>query len=106
LIATTAQDATAFPFGRTAPYAVLNAVLERVFQALEPHLAAGADAPSGLDTESVGREELRGAGTAAQGVQHPRVLVRGLRVGHSWFNGGYGFWVPGVHDVVAPSCRR
>ena len=55
MIATTAQDATAFPFGRTAPHAVLNAVFECIFQALEAHLAAGANAPSGLDTESVGQ---------------------------------------------------
>src|SRR5262245_49843644 len=69
------KDAATFALRGTAPDAVLDAMLERVFEALGAHGATRAHALGGFDAETVGRKELRGTHTPAARVEHPRVLL-------------------------------
>ena len=64
LQATPLEDAPALPFAAPTPHAVVDAVLEGVFEALGRHRAAGADLPSLLDAHSVARERTSPVDTA------------------------------------------
>jgi len=73
-----AQDAAAFALGCAAPYALLDVILERVFEALLLHRALAANLLGGLDAEPVRREELAGVRATTTPSQHPRVFVGNL----------------------------
>jgi len=96
-IATSAQDPAALAFRRTAPHAVLDAMKERVLEALGTNGACRAHALRGLDTGPVGRKELAGIDATTTRLEHPRVFVRGLLHAHLHFNEPYGHLVPWVH---------
>ena len=75
LDAATAQDATTLTLGRAAPHAVIDAVGQRVLEALGLHRALRADAAGLVDADAVGREELTRCERAAVRVEHPLLLV-------------------------------
>ena len=82
---------------------MIDAVRERVLEALGLHRALGAHAPGLIHADAVGREELSRRGFAASCPQHPRwsPVVGGEREGvvHKdvrSFNVGHGDRVPGT----------
>jgi hypothetical protein len=92
------QDPAPFALGGAAPDAVLDAELQCVLEALGAYRAVAADALRELDSDTVGREELGGAGTATLGTEHPPVVVRGL---FHVFASENGATTPGT-DLVFP----
>ena len=64
-----------FAFGSAAPHALVDAVLERVLEALGTNGALDAHALGGLHAAAVGGKELCGVHASALRVQHPHVLV-------------------------------
>ena len=59
-IASPAQDAPPLAFGSAAPHAVLDAIQQRVLEALGRHGTRRAHALRGFHAGTVGREELGG----------------------------------------------
>jgi hypothetical protein len=72
------QDATAFAFGCAAPHALIDAIQQRVLEALALHGTASTDALRGFDAEAVGWEEGSRVRAATLALQHPRVFVGNL----------------------------
>src|SRR5262245_5318088 len=75
LDAATAEDAPALTFRRAAPHAVVDAVRQRVLEALGLHGALRADAAGLVDTDAVGREELTGCEGPAASLEHPLLFA-------------------------------
>src|SRR5690606_18265173 len=67
----TLQDPAPLPFAAPAPHAVLDAVLERVVEALVLDGAAGADLAGLVDADAIAREERRRGVHAARAEGHP-----------------------------------
>ena len=65
------QDATTFSFRRSAPYAIGEAVRQRVIKALAPHRAFRAHSLCGLDPCALGRKEQGRLRAPTAPVQHP-----------------------------------
>src|SRR4051794_40959494 len=83
--AATAEDAPALTLGRAAPHAVVDAVGQRVLEALGLHRALRADAPGLVDADAVGGEELTWCEGSAAGLEHPvlfAVIGRRVQVVH------------------------
>src|SRR5207237_5186501 len=72
------QDATSFALGCAAPYPLLDAMLQRVLEALVLHRAPSADPLSSFDAAAVGGEERPCVRAAATALEHPRVFVGNL----------------------------
>src|SRR4029079_16125835 len=65
------QDPPALTLGRTAPHAMVDAVVERVLEARVERGARGADLAGTVDTDAVAGEEGGGWVRAAVAVGHP-----------------------------------
>jgi hypothetical protein len=71
-VTATLQDATTLALAATAPYAVLNAVIESVFKAGSSDGTALANCPGSINTDTVGGEKDRWCIVPAIAVCHPR----------------------------------
>src|SRR5690606_9720444 len=65
------EDAAPLTLAGAAPHAVVDAVVERVVQAPDPHGAVRADALGDLDPDAVGGEEQARGLIGAVAVSHP-----------------------------------
>ena len=70
-----AQDAAPLTLGGSAPHAVVDAVGERVLEALGLHRALRTDLAGPVDADAVGREELRRGQRTAVGLEHPLLFA-------------------------------
>src|SRR5204863_5838645 len=69
------QDAAAFTLRRAAPDAVVDAVRQRVLEALGLDGALRADAPRLVDAHAVGGKELTRRESATASLEHPILLA-------------------------------
>src|SRR5439155_24271150 len=74
-------------FRCSTPHSVFDAVDQRVLETFGSHRAALTDVLGRLDAETVGREELGGAGAPASGLEHPGVFLGSLVHDHLPFDG-------------------
>ena len=72
---TATHDSAALTFRRATPHAVVDAVRERVLQALGLDAALRADLAGPIDPDAVGGEELRRGERTASCLQHPLLVA-------------------------------